>query len=162
MKKIVCFLVALLFVPIVANADVAMPDFKTFDVVVVKDSIPYYEEYSVSKVGGTIPKGTELTVQRRFIQEGVEYGEVLYKKNSVYISLEDVFISGELGKDAKDVIKLDKEHRLLVPGETVVRKGPVTSYETCFLTSAYVESNAVISELESSFSATSLPFMYNL
>ncbi len=129
MKKIVYFLVALLFVPIVANADVAMPDIKTFDVVVIEDSIPYYKSNEVSKEDGTIPKGTKLVVESRFTKDGTQYGQVRYGKNWVWINLEDVIASGELGKDAKYVRKLPTNTRIYVLNEVEVRKGPVASYE---------------------------------
>ena len=130
MKKIVYFLIALLLLPVVANADVAMPEIKEYDAVVVKDEVPYYSESGIElKEVGKLPKGTKVTIKHLLYKDNEVYGMITYNKKSYVVNTKDVFVDDNLGINEQYVRAEEEDRKILIVGEATMRKGPIDSYE---------------------------------
>ena len=132
MKKILKTIILLiLIVPFIVKADMGMPLMETYEVEVVKDEINYYdwEGMDNGKPLGTIPKGTTLTIDYGYPQNGIEYLSTKYKNEHVFVKSTDVVAKGEFGIDAEGVQVVGRGNRFKALKEVDVRKGPSESFE---------------------------------
>ena len=140
MKKVFSLIVALLlFVPILAKADLGAPEIRKYEAIVVKEGgIDYYKYNSKDKleVAGHLDKDTKIIIVYEMYQNGTTYLEFQRDENDygslTYVKSSDVIpAEKEVSNKASGVDKLEKSVDIMVNAKdgVPVRKGPSEIYD---------------------------------
>ncbi len=126
-KKILLLIVSIFALPLIAKADVGMPDYYAYDVIVTNPDGAQMYDWELKKMETIIPPDTKITVNFEHTYKNVVYLDTSYKDSDGFIKLDDIKVYDE----KVDFSKLQKNPdntQYYTIKETIMYNGPSKVY----------------------------------